>query len=184
MPTSIEQVTEFLESEGLNFEVDDKIIRTGFHTEHYRDPDGDQGVRIVIAVEEDGEFIKIVAPMIYKYPEGPHKAVLFQLLLMISWQTKMLQYEYDANDGEVRAIIEFPLEDSTLTQKQLARCMHWIAQATDENHAHVVAAMTKGELPKPKAPVDAEMAALWEEFQQFMEAKKRQQGEGGHGLPT
>jgi hypothetical protein len=183
MPTSIEQVAEFLEEEGLEFDVAGDTIRTGFQTRHYRDEDGDEGVRIVIAVEEDGEFIKVIAPMVYKYPDGPHKAALFQLLLMISWKTKMLQYEYDANDGEVRLIIEFPLEDSTLTSKQLLRCLRWIAKATDENHEHIVAAMTKGELPKRESPMDTDMAAMWEEFQQFMEWKRRQQGNGGHGLP-
>lgn len=184
MATTVEQVAEFLESEGLHFHVDGETIRTGFHTDNYRDPDGDEGVRIIILLKENGEFIQIVAPTIYMYPEGPHKAVLFQLLLMISWRTKMLQYEYDEDDGEVRCIIEFPLEDAELTKKQLLRCLHWIARATDENHADIVTAMTKGELPKPEEPDDTDMASLWEEFQQFLEQKKRQQEGGDHGLPS
>ena len=185
MATTIEQISEFLESEGIHFGADGNIIRTGFKTEKYRDPDGDEAVRIVISLEENGEFIKIVAPMVYKYPDGPHKAVLFQLLLMISWQTKMLQYEYDVSDGEVRAIIEFPLEDADLTKTQLMRCLRWIARATDKHHDEVVAAMTKGELPKPEEPEEEDMAQLWDEFQQFLDQRRRQQkGGDGHGLPS
>jgi hypothetical protein len=184
MATTIEQISEFLESEDLHFEVDENIIRTGFKTDNYRDSDGDEGVRIVIALEENGEFIKIVAPMVYKYPDGPHKAVLFQLLLMISWQTKMLQYEYDVTDGEVRAIIEFPLEDADLTKTQLMRCLRWIAKATDDHHGDIVAAMTKGELPKREESEEEDMAQLWDEFQQFLQQKRQQKGGDGHGLPS
>lgn len=184
MAATIEQISEFLKSEDLHFEADGNIIRTGYQTENYRDPDGDEGVRIVICLEEKGEFIKIVAPMVYKYPDGPHKAALFQLLLMISWRTKMLQYEYDVNDGEVRAIIEFPLEDAELTKTQLMRCLRWIAKATDKHHGDIVAAMTKGELPKPEEPEEEDMAQLWEEFQQFLEQKRLQKGGDDHGLPS
>ncbi len=183
MATSIEEIVGFLQSDGIKHEVDGDYIRTGFHTEKYRDPDGDDGVRVVIALEENGEFLKIVAPMIYKYPEGPHKAVLFQLLLMVSWDTKMIQYEYDMNDGEVRATIEFPIEDSKLTKAQLMRCVHWIAAATDKYHEDLVAAMTKGELPK-RDEDDSEVAELWAEFQEFLEQRKRGQGGDGHGLPS
>jgi hypothetical protein len=53
-------------------------------------------------------------------------------MLSISWETKMLQWEYDPSDGEIRAIIEFPLEDSTLTEKQFNRCLHGLVQIVDE----------------------------------------------------
>ena len=179
MATSIQQITGFLDAAGLKYRIDDDLARTGFNTNTYRDTDGESGVSLVIAVEEDGEFLKIVAPSIYKYLDGPHKAALFQVLLMVSWDTKMVQFEYDMGDGEVRAIIEFPLEDAQLTQNQLLRCIHSIAAIVDENHERITAAMTKGELPKPESKED--MAALWQEFQSFLEQKRR--NEGNHGLP-
>jgi hypothetical protein len=181
MATTLEQVIEYLDSEGLKHRREDNFVRLGFETSNYRAPSGDSGISLVIALEEDGEFIKIVAPSIYQYPDGPHKAVLFQLLLMISWNTKMVQYEYDTSDGEVRAIIEFPLEDATLTKKQLMRCLQAIAQLVDEYHPKVVTAMTKGELPSLDDEQD--MAALWAEFQVFLEQKRRAEETAGHGLP-
>jgi len=183
MPSTIKQITEFLDAEGMKYSVEDGFIRTGFETTNYRDTDGKSAVHLVIALdslESEGEFLKVVAPNVYKYPDGPHKAALFQLLLMISWNTKMIQYEYDARDGEVRAIVEFPIADSMLTQRQLMYCMHGIASLIDENHAVVVAAMTKGEIPKPSNE-EEEMAGLWAEFQAFLEQKKR--ATPGHGLP-
>lgn len=188
MAATIEQITGFLDAEGLRYRVEDGVIRTGFHTSTYRDVDGDPGINIVIALEKmdgDGEFLKVIAPNIYSYPDGPHKAALFQLLLMISWNTKMMQYEYDIRDGEVRAIMEFPIADSTLTKRQLLYCLHGLASLADENHEAVVNAMTKGELPKPESPED-DFDALWAEFQEFIEWKKRD-GRGSndqHGLPS
>jgi hypothetical protein len=43
----------------------------------------------------------------------------------------MLQWEYDPSDGEIRAIIEFPLEDSILTEKQFYRCLSGLIQIVD-----------------------------------------------------
>jgi len=179
MATSIQQITGFLDAADLKYRIDDNLVRTGFNTNTYCDTDGESGISLVIAVEEDGEFLKIVAPSVYKYLDGSHKAALFQVLLMVSWDTKMVQFEYDMRDGEVRAIIEFPLEDAQLTQNQLLRCIHSIAAIVDENHERITAAMTKGELPKPESKED--MSALWQEFQSFLEQKRRD--EGSHGLP-
>jgi hypothetical protein len=52
-------------------------------------------------------------------------------MLAISWETKMLQWEYDPSDGEIRAIIEFPLEDSMLTERQFNRCLSGLIQIVD-----------------------------------------------------
>jgi hypothetical protein len=44
----------------------------------------------------------------------------------------MLQWEYDPSDGEIRAIIEFPLEDALLTERQFNRCLYSLVQLVDE----------------------------------------------------
>ena len=186
MPATLDQIASFLDSDGLRYKMEDDFIRTGFQTSTYRDGDGDPGLSIAIKLEDmdhEGEFLKVIAPNIYRYPEGPHKAELFQVLLMISWETKMMQYEYDVRDGEVRAIMEFPIADSTLTKRQLMYCLHGLAAIADEHHEAIVAAMTTGQMPEPDED-DEDMAALWREFQEFVEQKKRAKGGGDdHGLP-
>lgn len=180
---TIEALAGLLEAEGLKFRVQDGLIRTGFMTERYKCADGPLGISLVIVLEEGGEFIKIVAPGVYSYKDGPYKAQLFQTLLMVSYGTKMVQFEYDAADGEVRAIVEFPIEDGSITGRQLVRCLRTIAGVMDECHDSVVAAMTTGELPKPQD--DQDLARLWREFQEFLEKKRRAEGGApGDGLPS
>ena len=184
MPATLEQVASFLDADGLKYRLEDDVIRTGFQTLTYRDSDGDPGIGLVIKLEEldhDGEFLKIIATNIYNYAEGPHKAELLQLLLMISWETKMIQFEYDVRDGEVRAIVEFPIADSTLTKRQFMYCLHSIALVADERHEAIVAAMTTGELPERDD--DENLADLWREFQEFVEQRKKAKDGDGHGLP-
>ena len=185
MATTIEELAAILEADGLKYRIVDGLIRTGFLTEHYKCADGPIGLPLVIALEEDGEFLKIVAPTVYSYKEGPYKAQLFQTLLLVSYRTKMVQFEYDPADGEVRAIIEFPIEDGTITSRQLLRCVRAIAEIVDQFHESIVAAMTKGELPKHPAEDDEELAQMWRDFQEFLEKKRRAEGASpGEGLPS
>jgi hypothetical protein len=142
---SLSEIEEFLTTQGLSYSLDEvngQVI-TGFSMENYINRDGEKYLQIVIKLEENGEFIKIFTPSCYQY-SGGNQGVLFQVLLMISWKTKMIQFEYDHSDGEVRVVIEFPLEDSSLTERQLMRGVVSLAQIIDKYHSAMVNAMEQG----------------------------------------
>ena len=69
MATTIEEVKQFLNEEGKKFrEIPGKnFIRTGFITDNYTDNEGEKLCSLVVAVEEDGEFLKILAPKAYQF---------------------------------------------------------------------------------------------------------------------
>ena len=176
MATNIDEVKKFLDEEGKKFrEFGEKnYIRTGFITENYTDVDGEKLCHLVVAVEEDGEFLKILAPKAYQFPKDAssyNKMALFQTLLQISWQTKMVQFEYDPDDGEVRAIIEFPIEDSTLTSKQLMRCIYGITGVLEKYHEQITDAMRSGLTPE----TDEERKKAFEEFQRQRRDDRRRE---------
>ena len=60
---------------------------------------------VAIQLENDGRFLKIFVPNAFSYHEGPYKAVVLQAALFVNFQSKMLQFEYDPRDGEIRAIV-------------------------------------------------------------------------------
>lgn len=128
MATTLTQIAQYLDHHNLNYKLDaayNQIITgvTGDNLERFV---------VVIQLDEDGEFFKLFAPDILPgVQHHTYKEVILQTLLGISWETKMLQWEYDASDGEIRAIIEFPLEDSTLTERQFYRCLTALVEIID-----------------------------------------------------
>ena len=175
MATNIEEISRFLsEAKDLNFSpvADPNILATRFHTESYVDTDGNRFCAMVIATEEDGRFLKVMVPLAYHFPKDANsynKLALFQTLLQISWQTKMVQFEYDADEGYVSAIIEFPLEDSQLTQRQLLRCIYGMVETLDRHHEQIVDAMRLGLTPE----TDQQRRAAFEEFQKLRREERR-----------
>ncbi|MDG2989989.1 hypothetical protein L3556_03430 [Candidatus Synechococcus calcipolaris G9] len=128
MAITLNQISRYLDNHKLNYKVvlsDNQIITgvTGDHLDRFI---------VIIQLDEDGEFFKIYSPDILPgVKHHRYKEAILQTLLCISWETKMLQWEYDSRDGEVRAIIEFPLEDGTLTERQFFRCLGALVEIVD-----------------------------------------------------
>jgi hypothetical protein len=147
MATDFNAIKSYLKEEGYSFihSNGSEYIETSVKTENYRNDDSDKNLSLFIKLEEEGRFIKVLAPYVYSCElksGSSRKAALFQALLQICWKTKMVQFEYDSDDGEIRAIIEFPLEDSPLSKLQLLRTMKSLASVVDLYHEEIVRALT------------------------------------------
>jgi len=136
-------------------------------------------------VEEHGEFLKVGAPGAYKFdPDGNsfNKLALFQTLLQISHMTKMAQFEYDPDDGDIQAIIEFPIEDSKLTRRQLMRCVNDLTDIVDSYHEHIMDAIKGGVTPES----ERQTKSAFDEFMRKRRAERRkefgQEGPADGGL--
>jgi hypothetical protein len=119
MGITLDQIATYLVPQGLAYQLQpDKfriLVRLALEST--------ENLLVVIQLDEEGRFFKLFAPEVLAgVKDHPHKTAILQTMLSISWETKMLQWEYDPSDGEIRAIIEFPLEDSTLTEQQFNRC--------------------------------------------------------------
>ncbi|MEN9228021.1 MAG: hypothetical protein Q6L50_09945 [Gloeomargarita sp. GMQP_bins_120] len=128
MATTLAQISAYLDRMHWRYDLDPERNRivTGVKTTNL------ERLLLVIALEEDGEFFKLYAPQVLQIQNHPHQAAALQVLLTIAWETKMVQWEYDPSDGEVRAIIEFPLEDAPLTERQFLRCLDALVRIVDE----------------------------------------------------
>ena len=170
MGSTLEQISEYLDSESLKHRIDEDrgVIITGFSTEQYMDKDGEHHLSMVISLEEEGEFLKIFTPQCYSALDETNRSALLQTLLMVSWKTKMIQFEYDDSDGEIRAIIEFPLEDAELTRRQLLRAVRALVQIVDKYHPVIYKALREGviEFDESGNP----LAELQSAFSRFEEA--------------
>jgi hypothetical protein len=116
-----------------------------FRTQHYEDSDGDKTLLVVIALEENGEYIKIFAPMAMK-AKGRHTDDLLKACAMVQYKTKLIQFEYDEDDGEIRPMVEWPIEDGTITAKQIARAVHGLVTLVDRFYPVLAQAAAKGKI--------------------------------------
>jgi hypothetical protein len=135
MATSLQEIAELLFEAEYKFKINNErseiFLQMG-GLDNYRDKDGDDSLLIVVRVSEEGEYLEIFAPGSFVIPEDGEKAALFlKACSIIQWKTKLVQFEYDESDGEIRPMVEFPIEDSTVTQKQLMRCIRGLTQLVD-----------------------------------------------------
>ena len=171
MATTYETICGFLEKEEIHFHRhDDGAILVQYDTERYRDPQGEANVLIAITLENEGRFVKIFVPNAFSYHEGPYKAVVLQAALFVNFRSKMLQFEYDPRDGEIRAMIEFPLEDSLLTEEQFFRAFHGLLALVEECSPFMHQAM-HGTLDAATSGLDKET------FGQFMRLMRTEAGD-------
>jgi hypothetical protein len=82
----------------------------------------------------------------------------------------MLQFEYDPRDGEIRATLEFPLEDSPLTEEQFLRAFHGLCVLVEEYSPFIHNAMN--------GTLDVETSGLDKEtFAHFMRLMRTEAGD-------
>ncbi len=171
MSTTYETIVGFLEKREIHFERhEDGAILVNYNSEKYRDPQGEANVLIAIQLEHDGRFLKIFVPNAFSYHEGPYKAVVLQAALFVNFQSKMLQFEYDPRDGEIRAMVEFPLEDSELTEEQFFRAFHGLRILVEDYSPFMHHAM-HGTLDAATSGLDKET------FAQFMRLMRTEAGD-------
>jgi hypothetical protein len=128
MSATLTQITQFLDHREWKYDLqpENERIITGVMAENV-DP-----FLIIISLKENGEYLEIATPQLLQIRDHIYKGVLFQTLLAISWSCKLLRWEYDPMDGEVRASIVFPLEDATLTEQQFNRCLSALIHIVDQ----------------------------------------------------
>lgn len=161
MATSLREVSGFLDDLGLQHEVQDDHVLVPFETDHYRDPDGDATLLVAIRLEEDGAYFKLFAPSAFR-ATGEFTDAFLRAAAIVQWKTKLVQFEYDETDGEVRPIVEFPLEDARLTAAQLGRCVRGMVQllevyATPLRTALATGVIDFGDEAEPMAEALGEM---------------------------
>jgi hypothetical protein len=178
MAATLEQIAGYLDKKGWKYrrEEDECRIITGVYAENI------EQFLIVIQLDEEGEFFEIYAPRVLTgVKTHPYKDAILQTMLCISWETKMLQWEYDPSDGEIRAIIEFPLEDAKLTERQFNRCLYSLVQLVDELALpRLQSVMATGEDPgdvnegeRLLLQMETESPGLLTMLERAMEARKR-----------
>jgi hypothetical protein len=169
MAATLAQIEEFLSHRGYSYRREEE---RGWLVVPFEGVAPDPLI-VVVALEEGGRFLKVFAPLLFVYLEGPHKLALMETMLFSSWETKMLQWEYDPGDGEIRAMIEFPLEDALLTEAQFFRVFDGLIQLVILNYPRLKSASDTGQDPGPQDLEDSEDRLL-RQFLDFLQLRQSQ----------
>ena len=117
--------------------------------DHYRDPQGEDSLRVVLVLANGGEYLEVAAPGVYDASKCRYIGALSRMLLGVSLRTNIAQFSFDETDGEVRATAEMVLMDGTCTPKQLHATIGILTGVIDAYHPHIMRVMETGEISFP-----------------------------------
>jgi hypothetical protein len=127
MAIKIQQLQDLMKKEGLQFFVspDQPMLRFGIR--------GQFGAHdIVVHLQDEGRFLQFRTISLLICPKDhPHAAAVHRLLLRLNYETRLVKYGWDANDGEVVAYADAWLMDNKPTQEQFSRMVHNFLPAID-----------------------------------------------------
>jgi hypothetical protein len=125
MAMTIDEISDLLTESGIGHETNEPLaaIRFGFHLDpswtNYRNPAGAATHEFMIGLHGDGEFLAVHLPRTWMIGDCPHKAAVFEVLATYQGQRRMIRFDYDPEDGEIRANMEIWLADTSLSAAQL-----------------------------------------------------------------
>lgn len=139
-------------------------------TKRYRNLAGERSLHIVLELAEDGDYVIFSAPRAYEISESTIAAFV-RACMIIQWRTKLLKFDYDSTDGEIRPMIEFPLADAKLSSRQIGRCLRGMAVILDEYHLTLQKALSDGLLQFPDEYVDSDIHRIRQRLEQLRTRK-------------
>jgi hypothetical protein len=159
MSATLDQIAGFLDNRGWRYrpEPQKQRILTGVKSEQVDD------FLIVIQLREDGEYLSLFAPQLLFLKDHVFKGVAFQTMLEIAWEVKLLRWEYDPSDGEVRTSVVMALGDAPLTEKQFNRLLSGLIQLTEQGVERLKVVLETGNDPGAQS-VEAQIAAALQQM--------------------
>lgn len=166
-----------------------------FPTNQYIDSHGRHLLMVVIQLTENGEFVKFFSPSAYHIPMDETAYGMLKSFAIISWQVKLVDFEVDPADGEVRPTIDFAIEDGVLTTRQLERCCKTLARVVDILHPDIKYAMLHNEVSERLMGSDISQIFLehvqedmddseLDQFRSFLEEVRREMEEDPDEIET
>ena len=153
MAMSLKEVSTVLDNIGWKHKLneDDKVIVS-------MGGNSSSDLMFFTRMGEDGEIFDMAARIIEDSTQVTAKGSkyvteLMAYLLLRNYETKFGTWEFDKEDGTISFAVEIPLEDNTLTEKQLKRITRLMNSAGEE------ADNIKSLLATGKLPLDGNEAA-------------------------
>lgn len=120
MAITLSQLAQHLERRNWNYRLRQEYncLVTGVKTQT------DRNLAIILSLLEQGKYIEMKIPLLSGVRDNVYKGVIFQTLLTICQETKLVRPAYHPLTGELEVTTEIALEDSELTDAQFDRYLN------------------------------------------------------------
>ncbi len=142
MATTLEEVAAYLKRDGRRFlwEVDGEQLLCHAAGANNR-------YEVEIRLSEEGECLHLRVPRVAALGQSPHAGILCARILELHFQIKLGRFGLDPLDGEIDCEIVIPLDDATLTYRQLRRALGTLVLLVDQQKPRFEAILATGEDP-------------------------------------
>ena len=149
MAITLNEISRWLEEDDTKHQVKEEKDLIVFGAQ------GDVKTAHFIKLRENGDMFKYEIQMLdeeqnmFKVDKN-HQYIqtILEYLLYENYNTKFGCWEYDYNDGDLKYTIEIPLEDATMTQKQLKRISSLAFGDVDTMFNNITKILKTGEMPE------------------------------------
>lgn len=166
MTTTFSQIAQFADNRNLKYGSvpGQPCLVMGFGTPNV------EKFAVVILLSENGRYLQFQAPKLLQVKDHVFMGMLFKAMANIQHSVKMLRLEYNISDGEIRASIELPLEDSPLTETQFNRCLDGLIQLVDRSMPRLKTILATGNDPGQKNAAEQLLDAIPSDIRQQLQA--------------
>ena len=153
MPIATEAIQGFLMRAGMKFGMDDQgetgHFMLSFRTKRYKNPDGEKSLMMLITVGESGRYLEIAAMNMYNTSDAKSVGALAEYLLSQNYRNKIVRFELDRADGEIRAAAEAAPMHGSITFHAFMRMLSMFPALADQLHPTITKIQQTGRLPRP-----------------------------------
>jgi hypothetical protein len=139
MPVTIELVSQLLSSGGIRHHVDtdEQTIRVVFVTRRYLSPRSEHLAILRVEAAEGGSLCRVVLER--AFGGGSSTAATCLAICEAIADVPLVRVEHDFQSRSLRLVAELPVEDGTITPRQLFAQLDAVVEAAEAGQAAVVA---------------------------------------------
>jgi len=125
MPSNLRRISEMLHDREICHKVDveNGFVATKLPTKKYANKSRKHAIQIIVKVEEQGEFIRFIAPNVYTNSKSEHDMAIFKTCMHATRDDHLIQCCFNESTGEVYIQVEVFLGESSLSERQLIKSL-------------------------------------------------------------
>ncbi|HYG75428.1 MAG TPA: YbjN domain-containing protein [Planctomycetota bacterium] len=143
---TLDTLARYLDRDEWRYDLDPEgsCIRTGFRGDHAT-------YRAMVLYDAEKHRVRFIVPNYLNLTKVQDKSRILERLMELNMQYILLKFGYDPADGEVRAEIDVPVNDSDISYEGFRRCLYCLLTAVDEEYPEMMRLMWGPEhTPKSK----------------------------------